>query len=530
VPEDLLRHFFGARATKLRGVKIALLLVAAATCLPVAAHATKTVCTITVNSPDEKETLKSRLPAGNYRFVELVQKGREDWLRASCSKGVQCDVLVVSGHFNAGDTFYSDRIDTPDHLAIDELERAACSDSCPGLFARLKEVYLFGCESLNPDARLYSSSHGESGRGRMRRIFSGVPSIYGFSSSAPVGPTAAMLLNRYFDGGGAGAFATGAPNTRLLSVFARNSMTRVSGEGHAGAGERARICRFYDERTTPAAKLAFAHSLLRDGDIDAYLRRVESLLASTTEVERQAPEFSQALAQLSADEAARSRFLAATRSSPPAARARMIALAATFGWLTAGERADEATALAADVLRARTLGIAEVDLVCSLNAGRSLDASSGRLRAVRSSTSVGHAAALACLGNAEAHARTLQALASPQESEARIAQAYLRHRPLRDAGELRPVARAVASMPGSIAKVRALDALARLRISDAEVLDELTRSFATARSARVQNAIAEIFLRSDHRPPDLADVLRKHRLEPPARGSVVDSLLANLKN
>ena len=111
-----------------------------------------------------------------------------------------------------------------------------------------------------------------------------------------------------------------------------------------------------------------------------------------------------------------------------------------------------------------------------------------------------------------------------------IAQAYLRHRPLRDAGELRPVARAVASMPGSVAKVRALDALARLRISDTEVLDELTRSFATARSVSVQNAIAEIFLRSDHRPPDLAAVLRKHRLEPPARGSVVDSLLANLKN
>jgi DNA-binding transcriptional LysR family regulator len=61
------------------------------------------------------------------------------------------------------------------------------------------------------------------------------------------------------------------------------------------------------------------------------------------------------------------------------------------------------------------------------------------------------------------------------------------------------LARAVAQMPGSIAKVRALDALARLRISDKEVLEELTRSFAQARTPGVQNAIAEIFLRSDYR-------------------------------
>ena len=40
----------------------------------------------------------------------------------------------------------------------------------------------------------------------------------------------------------------------------------------------------------------------------------------------------------------------------------------------------------------------------------------------------------------------------------------------------------------------------------------------------------EVFLRASHRPPDLADVIRRHRLAPPARGSVVDSLLANLKD
>jgi hypothetical protein len=512
-------------------VKLAPPLALSATLVPGIVLAMQTVCTITVNSADEKDALRQRLPASGYRFVELVDGGREDWLRNSCRRGVQCDVLVISGHFNAGETFYSDRIDRPEHLAIDELERAACSDSCPGLFAHLKEVYLFGCESLNPDSSKYSSSYGESGRERMRRIFSRVPSIYGFSGAAPVGPTAAMLLNRYFDGG-AGSFAQGTLNARLLSVFSRNSMTRVPGAGTADAAHRARICRFFDERTSAAGKLQFVHGLLRDGDIGTYLKRMESLWASFSDAERQEPAFTEALAQLSADEATRARFLAFTRASPrPAQRARMIELAASFGWLDPGQRRHEEVALVNDMLAARTLGFTEVDLICGLAADGRLGAVANELRPpAAGAMRIGHSAALACLGDAEAHQRTLRALVSPDEGDARIAQAYLRHRPIREATELRPVARAVAQMPGSIAKVRALDALARLRISDQEVLQELTRSFAEARSASVQNAIAEIFLRSDYRAPDLAAVLKQHRLSPAGKGEIVDVLIGRLGN
>ena len=108
-------------------------------------------------------------------------------------------------------------------LPVAELERASCSDSCPALFSQLKEVYLFGCNTLNADAVKSVSSevgrslvraghspvdarrlvhaldqlHGESSRDRMRRIFTNVPVIYGFSSVAPLGPTAATLLGRY---------------------------------------------------------------------------------------------------------------------------------------------------------------------------------------------------------------------------------------------------------------------------------------------------------------------------------------------
>ena len=40
----------------------------------------KTVCSITVNSPDEKEAFRRSLDPDKYQFVELVERGRSDWL------------------------------------------------------------------------------------------------------------------------------------------------------------------------------------------------------------------------------------------------------------------------------------------------------------------------------------------------------------------------------------------------------------------------------------------------------------------
>jgi hypothetical protein len=234
----------------MRASSIALALVLGAAASALGAPGKKTVCTITVNSSDEKEAMRARLPKGEYDFVELVEKGRPDWLRSSCERKVQCDALVISGHFNAGEDFYSDRIESREHLRMDELERASCSESCPGLFAHLKEVYLFGCESLNPDSSKYASAYGESGRDRMRRLFANVPAIYGFSGPAPVGATAAALINRYFDSGAAGEIATGRPSSRLLASFSRNGMVSIPGlrEGDSRMAYRRQVCQFYDER------------------------------------------------------------------------------------------------------------------------------------------------------------------------------------------------------------------------------------------------------------------------------------------
>src|SRR6266704_3151273 len=126
----------------------------------------KTVCTITVNSPDEKEIFRRVLPQDDFQFVELVERGRSDWLASACRKGVRCDVLLISGHFDDGTEFYSDRLDVRESLPVEEMERASCSDSCPGVFSQLKEVYLFGCNTLEPAPLRYASA--EIGRSLVR--------------------------------------------------------------------------------------------------------------------------------------------------------------------------------------------------------------------------------------------------------------------------------------------------------------------------------------------------------------------------
>jgi len=122
----------------------------------------KTVCTVTVNSADEKEAFRKALGPGQYDFVELVEHGRPDWLESACRRGVRCDVLVISGHYDGGNEFFSDRTEAREYLPVDELERVSCNGSCPGLFSQLKEVHLFGCNSLNPQAN--ASVAGEVGR------------------------------------------------------------------------------------------------------------------------------------------------------------------------------------------------------------------------------------------------------------------------------------------------------------------------------------------------------------------------------
>jgi len=524
----------------------------------------KTVCTITVNSPDEKDIFRRYLPQDEFQFVELVERGRPDWLASACRAGVRCDVLLISGHFDGGTEFYTDRLDAREFLPVDEMERVACSDSCPGLFSQLKEVYLFGCKTLNAEAmrsasaeigrslvragnspadaerlsRVLSERHGESNRDRMRHIFKDVPVIYGFSSKAPLGRTAGPILERYFQSGAATEVGSGRASAKLLGLFAASSMTATAGMTDADprAGFRGDACHFSDDRLSSAQKLGFVHELLgRDmAEVRMFLDQLEKYSASLDDAERQAPPVAAALAEIAADQSARERYLEFARDADePAVRARMLALARGLGWLTHAEQRAELMRMFGERLARNAVGSAEVDLACSLNKGRELQQDLHRLQpSPAQADKVANAAVLACLGSAAGHARVLRALTSPNDDDVQIAQIYLRHRPLADANELRVVATGITRMSGSEAQVRALDTLAGHRLSDRESLEELTRLFPLAKSVNVQRAIAGILIRSDYQSlarPELARALRQHRLKSPDGQDMIDVLIRRLE-
>ena len=539
---------------------LALLAVAVAPC----AEAKRTVCTITVNSDDEREVFKRRLPEGEYDFVELVERGRPDWLASACRQGVRCDILVISGHFDGMTEFYSDRLAMRESLPVAEMERASCSESCPGVFSQLKEVYLFGCNTMNAEpvvsttaeaerslvrsgyspadaqrlARALDQRHAESSRDHMRRIFTNVPAIYGFSKLAPLGPAAAMLLNKYFDQTTASEIGSGRWDSKLLGQFAASTMVVARGmtESDPDAQFRRETCQFVDDRVPPSAKVAFVHDVLRRDMAEArmFLDRIEAMFASLTESERRSAAFVKAMEGISRDTAVRERYLRfAEDADLSSTRARMIHLAGTLGWLAPPEQRAELARMVGDMIARGTIGPSDIETFCSLNKDHRLDGDRDRIRPTAAQANrVNNAAALACLGSREARARVLRALTSPDDVEVQLAQVYLAHRPITDVDELRAVASGIVRMPASGAQIRALDTLARHRLTDRESIGELARLFPAASSVDVQRAIAAVLIRADYQQlakPEFVRVLSQNRRKSPDGTDIIDILIRRLR-
>jgi hypothetical protein len=212
----------------------------------------------------------------------------------------------------------------------------------------------------------------------------------------------------------------------------------------------------------------------------------------------------------------------------------MMALAHALGWLSAAQQQAEFVRMFADRMAHAALGRSDVDLACTSPLAAAGPGLAGQLLATGAAqpAKVAHAAVLACLGSREAHARTVLALLSPGDDDAAIAQVYLRHRPLAGAGELRAVTSGIARLAASAAQVRALEALARQRIADAESLQAVARLFTLARSLDVQRAAAGVLIRADLRElgrADLARSLRQHRLKSPDGDDVIDALIRLLQ-
>jgi hypothetical protein len=524
----------------------------------------QTVCTITINSADEQKAFRRFLPADKYDFVELVERGRPDWLASSCQAKVSCDVLIISGHHGEGpegNVFFSESNDAREYLAIEELERVSTSSSCPSLFAKLKEVYLFGCNSLNSEAQHTVSAEitrsfvrdghapmeaaqlakrlglqrGESGRDRMRLVFPDVPVIYGFASVAPLGPVAAGVLTRYFQGTGTGEIGKGRTSNSLLRQFAQHRMVATSGmsAGDPLADLRRDVATFADDRMSDAKRVDAVHQLLRRPVAEArmLLDRLERFTAKLDAPKRQQPEVAAALDRLSHDSEARERFLAFARDADElTTRSRMVDVAHGLGWLSGDQRRGERVQMLTELLAHKDVTTPEVNLACSLNKDHGLDGSLARV-AVRAEAT-GHSAVLACMGDVAARTRVLNALVSPADADVQVAQTYLRHRPITDERELRAVTQAVAAMSAPEAQARALDVLGRHYLTDRESVETLMQLYAKTRSQSVQNAIAGVLLRADRSSTansGLLPTLREHRLKNSPGTNMVDALIERLQ-
>jgi hypothetical protein len=537
----------------------------AASLLPLLALAEKqTVCTVTINSADEKQAFRRFLPEDKYQFVELVERHRKDWLASACEAKVSCDVLVISGHHGEGNVFFSDSLDKGEYLPVEELERVSCSGSCPSLFEHLKEVYLFGCNTMNSTpqhtiseevarsylrdgksgedaarlARVLSQQRGESSRDRMRLLFKDVPVIYGFSGVAPLGPVAGGILNRYFQSSGSAQVGKGRASEALLRQFSAHGMVAARGiaDGDALSPLRKDVCMFADDRMSPGERLAAIHGLLQRPPAEArlLLDRIERFTDTLAPAEREQPEVVQALAQIASDQRSRERYLAYARDADePITRARMIDVAQEVGWLSPTQRRDEMVQMLANVMARKEVAAPDVDLACTLNKGGELDGTLARVAGdAARNDDVGHSALLACMGSTEARARVLDRLASSSDAEVRVAQAYLRHRPIADANELREVTKAIAGMNAPEAQARALDVLARHYLSDRESVDTLRQLFAKTRSWPVQNAIAGVLIRADRKTVpsgELLRTLRENRVKASPGDNMVDALIQRLQ-
>ena len=519
-----------------------------------AADPRQTVCTVTVNSADEKESFERALPAARFRFVELVQPGRSDWLQAACRAAVRCDVLVVSGHYDGGHVFFSDPPAPPASLGVSELERAACSGGCSGLFAALREVYLFGCRTLDPSPALGGGSdgdagdssapgacaaapaqaqavYGESSRERMRQIFRGVPVIYGFTSGAPLGPQAAAMLEQHWRSAGTAALARGRPDTALLMQFGAGSMTAVRGAEASELAAGWDVCRFADERLDDAQLARSIHRLLR-ADLAPLRAHVERIGRLAAELAARAPKphaLAAVLQQIADDAFSRIRFLVDARAAEPPLRARLLQLARDLGWFTPDEHRSQIVQLLAELDARRALGVGDIALACTLARVHALEQAAG-LRAGAAADDTAHAALRACLGDAEARARVLAALAGDDLHALRLAQAYLRQRPITEAAELRRALDAVARMAPSEAQVLALETLGRQEIAEADAVERLMRLYAETPSWAVQAAIAGALVRVDRELlAALAQTLRQRRLPAPGGDNRIDALLLRLE-
>ncbi len=190
----------------------------------------KIVCSITVNSTEERTSFRNQLNPNEYSWVELLPFNKPEatnrfiprdnsWVKKACEEKIRCDILVISGHFAS--TFIGSQ---GFEVKLEDLTKISCDQGCKDLFGSVKQVYLFGCNTLAEKridqrsveqyreilitdgiaphqaqritARRYTS-YGESIQDEVRKAFPSAASIFGFIGPGPTGALVKAPLMSY---------------------------------------------------------------------------------------------------------------------------------------------------------------------------------------------------------------------------------------------------------------------------------------------------------------------------------------------
>ncbi len=371
------------------------------------------VCTFSFGGPEEVAAFESRLPATDFEFLDLsppsglgatrvdvgaapgtIQDDR-GWLQEVCPSNIQCDVAVFSAEF-AGKFFgrYGRS------LSLQEMEEASCQARCDGLFHAPREVFLLACNTLatkdqdlrtpagylqvllnhgfdrTSAERVVAMRYGPLGptfREALRRIFMGVPRVYGFSSVAPTGEYTGPMLERYFSTVGdyrshlEQVRRDGPSNRALAAAFAGTSFIEASGlsPSEPAAADRDLICTLYNEREPVERRLGIVEHLVDRSDLLAFVPSIQVFVNRHPYEEMQGEE-RRLFEEIQGNEAARERVLALVYELDVSALQLELAhFAVHMGWMTR----EQLRALAVDAARhllQRPLASDVVDVMCEV--------------------------------------------------------------------------------------------------------------------------------------------------------------------
>ena len=280
-------------------------------------------CVVSLNEPHEIDAFRANLDPKKFEIIDIRAVAaaarpagpsppggvlQQSWLMDACTPQTSCDVMIYSAEF-AGRFFGKDQVS----LSVQEMEEASCQARCAGLFRQPREVFLLACNTLatkdedsrSPEEYLQvllehgfdrSSAErvvelrygplGPSFREALRRVFAGVPRIYGFSSVAPRGQYTAPMLTKYLrsDTGYASRLLTTPGDTgrnhALLASFKGTALTQTSGLSakEAGAIDRDNICALYDESRPVAERLWIAYQMLQRPDALSFVPTLQVFL------------------------------------------------------------------------------------------------------------------------------------------------------------------------------------------------------------------------------------------------------------